>query len=378
MSLESALEEERLEILKLLERPRKASPSPSGAYSTPSSPRQRYTSLTGGSRTSSPNRGGSTPLVPSLIDAVASAPYGSAATETASPEAISPASPSPTTSTVNGVHRSRSDASANAPPFSSMGRGLTPNEAYNFNPLPSVPVSALPLRVSNPKLHEPQPGGSWKRSKSPLYGRSASPRSSTGRVASPPPTQLSPLIEPPVVDIIDLEHAYARLNDAAMASSGGVLGSLPERRTVVTEDGEHVRAGSGETLTVDGGVRLQKDIHLGGETAVVDTSEDESSDQDSNSISDADERRGRLGRRSTSSLIRVAESESRENSSERDVEPLRTMVGIDPGGGKKKHRGSKGVDATKGSKFTQKKRVTRSLLAAAEEESTGPNCPSYV
>jgi hypothetical protein len=358
MSLESALEEERLEILKLLERP---SPrSRSGAQSTPNSPRQRYASL---ARTASPHR-----PVTSLIDEVAGLPPRSS-----TPFSSGRSSPVDFNGSNTGLHRTRSDASSNPPRL--LGRGLpspyqtyTPNEAYDFSMSPSVAGSAPKKRtLSQPSMLDA--GIFPRRSKSPLgnpafahHGRPISPAPDSSRVASPARERNT--IVSKTGAVIDLDYAYARLNDDALASSGGALSSLPERKPVTDKDGNTVRAGTGESITQDGGIRLQMDL-ASDERAVVDSSDEEetSEDEDSGSYSD-EENRGRPGSRGgkSVSLIELAsEPSSRGNSTDRE-----NNVGVDPGGGKKKKgkKSKKGEDATTAS---GKKKIM-SLLGAAEEE----------
>jgi hypothetical protein len=167
--------------------------------------------------------------------------------------------------------------------------------------------------------------------------------------------------------MIDLDYAYAKLNDQALAASGGPLSKLPERRPMTDKQGDSVRAGTGESLTQDGGVRLQKDIE---ESALVDSSDPDTSDED-NSYSDEEEDRGRPGSRGrvTSSLVDIAgEAPSRGNSSEREA------VGVDTGGEKKKKKSKK---SSKGTAATPKKKIS-SLLAAAEEERRLPRVQQTV
>jgi len=150
-------------------------------------------------------------------------------------------------------------------------------------------------------------------------------------------------------EIIDLGRAYARLSDAALAASGGTLAQLPERRPVMDKDGSHVRAGTGESVTDDGGVRLQKDLDSDSGNAVADSSDDDPTDDESGGSVSEEERRGRS--RGNSLIDSASEGGSRGNSSDRD-----------PPGGKKK--GKKGGSSAK----MGKKKRTMSLLAAAEEE----------
>ncbi|KAF8253960.1 hypothetical protein K440DRAFT_618534, partial [Wilcoxina mikolae CBS 423.85] len=328
MSLESALEEERLEILKLLERPQRRSPHSSGTKSTPASPRHSYSPL---ARTTSPQR-----PVSSLIDAVAGPPP-----RIATPTGSGRSSPIDTGSPSNGLYRTRSDSNG-AP--RRLGRGglsptYAPNMAYDFSMFPSVSGSGVKKRTSSQPSSMLDPSLFPQRSKSPLgqpafqHGRASSPRASVGgRMASPPPIPESHLIMTESGSMIDMDRAYAKLNDDALAASGGALAMLPERRPVVDKQGDTVRAGTGESITKDGGVRLQKDIEMD-ECAMMDSSDPESSDDDSNESFSDEEYRGRSGTRGgvSRSLIDLAsEAGSRGNSSERE-----TIVGVDPGGGKK-------------------------------------------
>ncbi|KAI5789031.1 hypothetical protein EDC01DRAFT_123843 [Geopyxis carbonaria] len=379
MSLESALEEERLEILKLLERPQKGKSSshPSGTYSTPSSPRLHYSSL---NRTASPRRN-----VNSLIDAVADIVPPSRnigpGSGTASPGSINGSYPgSPVSGVSNGLHRTRSDASTQGPRLlghkNSTASILTPNNQYNFSMIPSVGGTGIPKKRHNSagsKAYGPQQGGFQGRSKSPLTSamRSQSPRGSSARLASPAPIETGNRLVSENGELIDLDHAYARLTDDALARSGGMLGNLPERRPVLDSQGEYVRAGTGESVTRDGGLRLQKDIDPNEKVTGDSTEEDSSEDDSGRSLSEEEERRGRTGLRSprsAQSLVEAAsEPGSRGNSSDRDINNL-VGLGVDPGGGKKK-RGphNKLMDATRGANYMNK-RKPRSLLAAAEEE----------
>ncbi|KAH0611936.1 uncharacterized protein H6S33_009988 [Morchella sextelata] len=335
MSLESALEEERLEILKLLERPSRASvyQHASGAYSTPSSPRQQYNSVLPPHHSHPP-------------------PPRAATTITWSPTV---------TQNVNGRHRSESGPVLNGPPKLLKDRdkqvnSLTPNDAYNFSMMPSVapPIPRKP-RSRDPSAAPSARGSIGRRSISPNTGellreellRSASPRSSVGRLSSP--SRQNPRIAMDNEPKIDLGHAYARLNDQALASSGGILGT-------------------GESLTSEGGVRLQKDYDLEGERAPEDSSEEESSSLGSSPGSEEEdkEERGRPGSRSR--RIDGAKPSFEENTRESSgiIKSMIRSVG-DPGGGvKKKGKKGGGIDAKKGT--GNMRRTSMSLLAAAEEE----------
>jgi hypothetical protein len=169
---------------------------------------------------------------------------------------------------------------------------------------------------------------------------------------------------------IDLDYAYARLNDDALAASGGTLASLPERKPVTDKQGDIAQAGTGESVTQDGGIRLQKDL-ASDERAVVDSSDDEESSEDDSGGSYSDEEnRGRTslrGRKSASLIDLASEPSSRGNSTDRD-----SNVGVDPGGGKKKKKKKKSKKSKKGDEASTKegKKKIMSLLGAAEDERT--------
>ncbi|KAI5809757.1 hypothetical protein DFH27DRAFT_629059 [Peziza echinospora] len=377
MSLESALEEERLEILKLLERPTKSPPPVSRSGYGPSSPL--------GSRTASPNRA----RVTSMID-LASPP--SHLNNKKSPSS-SPSLKYATPANNNGLFRSRLDSGgASAPRLledieKAEFAGPVPHGGYNFHMNPSAP-SAVPKRVSQAgKSKGPVPSrpirsmlgdptdfidskGKIKRagspatnaairaqlrSTSPIAGWTDSARSSSGRLSSPPPENRYSL---PPDDTLDLTHAYARLNDEALSKSGGILGKLPEKKPVLDSGGEHIRAGSGESITRDGGVRLRKDYHYNSnaEKAIADSSDDGTSDDGESSggeeKSDDDDGSAR-GRRQSR-----PDGESESDSGATARKPVSSLLNIG--------LSSSGKSGKK--KSGEKKRVAQSLLAAAEEE----------
>ena len=398
MSLEAALEEERLEILKLLERPagKSSHQHPTGVNSTPSSPRIHFAPLLPplNSRTSSPSRA----PVHSLIAAAQDSPLDRSSIDTTG----APSSPRSSTgnlawSNSNGTPHRNSMSSLNGAPKLLRDRdkhgNLTPNDAYNFSVLPSVPLSA-PKRATQTSWNDPAPpsshhgshGPPGRRSLSPISNaalhhmqRSTSPRASSGRLASPPPVarnQISNQITNDAGVPLDLDHAYTKLSDDALARSGGVLRMLPERRPITTFEGEHVRAGTGESLTSEGGVRLQKDYGDVDERAVIDSSdEDETSSAEesvgSNSpVSEEEERRGRAAaRRNGSRSSSKGSTAGAEGAVEKGPGMIKSMiriVGDSGGGGSKKKKKGGGIDARKGT--ISMRRTSMSLLAAAEEE----------
>lgn len=376
MSLESALEEERLEILKLLDRSNARSPPPQVRSHNASSPL--------GSRTTSPSRA----RVTSLID-IASGPSPGLASQKSPNSSPTLTFSSPAT---NGLHRN----SANAAPRLLRDRdkhtGFTSHEDYQFSMISSVPpIPPAPKRVAtkgSKPIRSMLGGGAGddrfgklpKPSASPATiaalrakGRSTSPkgwqtdsaRSSSGRLSSPPPPDNRHSIISEDGTTIDLHNAYRRLNDEALASSGGILGSLPEKKAVLNAAGEHIRAGSGESITREGGIRLQKDYDPGNERAIVDSSDDESTEGESTEGEDDEDgrRRGRRKKRT-----------NRGSDSEEDS--VKKIEGTMPGGGNKvRSLLSIGSGSTK--KKGEKGRPMSLLAAADEERMSSTNLPKY-
>jgi len=200
-----------------------------------------------------------------------------------------------------------------------------------------------------------------QRSTSPRPGwQSDSARSSTSRLSSPPPAESRYSIASEDGAPLDLQHAYRRLNDDALATSGGILGSLPEKKAVVNSLGEHIRAGSGESLTGEGGIRLQKDYEPGDERAIVDSSEEESTGGEST------EGEGKFGDEDGSKRGRSKKRENGGGGSDSEDDAVKKVEGTLSGGvrrvssllsigsGKKKKKGDK--------------KKPMSMLAAADEE----------
>lgn len=370
MSLESAIEEERLEILKLLERSNPSSPPPQPNSSSPL-----------GSRTTSPNRG----RVTSLIDIVSPQPGG----------LVSQTSPSSSpnlkfsTPAANGLRNSATSAAPRLLRDRDRPTANTAHEEYQFSILPSA-VQAVPKRVtqSSKPVRSMLGGGAddrfldmkgklGKRTGSPTtnaamrhaQARSASPRpswqsdsarSSSGRLSSPPPGSNRYGIATEELPNLDMQHAYRRLNDEALASSGGVLGSLPEKKTIVTADGGHIRVDPGESITTEGGVRLQKDYEYkpGEETAVADSSDEESTEDGDSTSGEGksdDEDGRRRGRRK--------QRANRASDSEEDI--VKKIASTLPRSGRKV---SSLLSIGSSSKRKGEKKKPMSLLAAVDEE----------
>ncbi|KAK7544253.1 uncharacterized protein J3D65DRAFT_11289 [Phyllosticta citribraziliensis] len=206
-----------------------------------------------------------------------------------------------------------------------------PESSYQFDMLPSIESHALPKRVSQ--------GGKKSKStnmlRSPLgTNQSSSPVSRLGaRSVSPGarrfPNNITLMSDPRkyVTDSgksIDMNSAYRRLSDAALARSGGSLAHL----------GSSKRQGS---PLPDGGVRLEKDYYADEEAL-------ESSEESEGSDADEFEGRGRRRRRSSNetdkdaikdklpkSLLAAAEEDRKRMTSDYKVrsllEPSITVTG---------------------------------------------------
>ena len=398
MSLESALDEERREVMNILEGRTGPSRAPNTANSTafgqngrtasPAAPVRSMLDVDGppvsghtsgaGRRagTTSPNRSSKPPSVRgvrSLLDPDGTGPPQTLYTHSATTSPIQPHYPS------GGLHRAQSDASAHPPDSrrrvsSDRDRGINPNSDYQFEMLPSIASHALPKRVTQggkkssilpsamASIMQGQELGPLPRGRDRgrhnstagiIGGKSKSPSSRLGNRSQSPGGSLlntnsfNPMPTPGkfVTDggkVIDLNNAYRRLSDAALLKSGGNLSNLPARQGAE----RRIRADSGEALSPTGGIRLQKDYyHDDDDDAAI-----ESSDEDASSGDEpwgAENTRGR----------RRSRKKRATGSSEADWEDS-------------DNEGSQKGDAggTVGMGKTQHPRKVKSLLAAAEEE----------
>ena len=315
MSLESALDEERREVIALLEgrtstpRPKRiGSPgaraqSPAAAQSPVRSmldigaaPVPRHASIAG------TGVGITTPTSPRF-------PSGSSNVRSM----LDPSSPPP-------PPRNPNRETASPPPIGRSNIGspkLNPESAYNFEMMPTIESHSMPKRVTQ--------GGKKKQkgAMSAVYGSSAdilgttrdrgrhnstggflskpksmSPASRVpGRSSSPGGRMLNTnsfnLMSDPkkyVLDsgkVVDMQSAYRRLSDAALLRSGGALASLPSRKGS--------DPAKGESLAPGGGVRLATDDYGDDEEAAVESSNDEDEDSEGSSgdIWESEKRRGR-------------------------------------------------------------------------------------
>ena len=401
MSLESALDEERREVMNILEgrtgltrgsagsnsgafgqNGRTASPVPAvrsmldvGGPAIPS-----HTSGAGfrrGAASPSPRPSSKPPSVRSVRSLLDPEP-----TSPPQPNYTHSATTSPTSAHPpgGGIHRAQSDAAAHPPDGrhrvpSDRDRGVNPNADYQFEMLPSIASHAMPKRVtqggkktsvmptSMASIMQGQELGPLPRgrdngrhnSTAGILGvKSKSPSSRLGhRSQSPGGTHLNTnsfnLMPTPgtfVTDagkVIDLNNAYRRLSDAALLKSGGNLSNLPGR-----QNSERVRAGSGEALSPTGGIRLQKDyFHDDADEGAVESSDE---DKDASSGDETWGSENLRGRRRSRRMKGPGGAEADWEDSENEGLQNRETSG------------------TVGMGRTQHPRKVKSLLAAAEEE----------
>lgn len=356
MSLEAALDEERREIMALLE----------GKKTAP-----RSASTSGPPRSGSPGRMGMSP-VRSMLDVGDDVPR---TTRHASIAGLgvgvtSPTSPRfPATSTVRSMLDTTAPASSSplgpgrtnaSPPAQTRPNAtsakLNPEDAYQFEMLPSIDSHALPKRVTQGGKKDKSLGamasvlGGRHHSTAGLLGKhkSQSPSSRAsgqGRSASPGGRKLNSnslnLMSDPgkyVSDsgkVIDMQNAYRRLSDAALLKSGGNLSKLAMRK-----GSDPLK---GESLAPGGGVRLQKDYYGDEDEEAVESS-DESGGSSHEDESDRERGRRRARKGSNASPVR----------SDSDGNPGLGVLGA--------------LDALSGSSGGGNRRP-KSLLAAAEDES---------
>lgn len=398
MSLESALDEERREVMDILEgrtsQVRASSISQSARTSSPvppirsmldiappvrsmldiappvrsmldvgptAAPRQGSVSSQGSGTAASPLR--SAPLtlgVRSMLDTASPIPPRATQSTTTSP-----------TGSGGSVHRTKSDAASHPTelrPRAGSNRDRNIPSNYQFDMLPTVSGQALPKRVTlggkkpnlqrnamaaimqgqelEPLLRE-KDRGRHNSTAGILRPQSRSPSSRLGnRSQSPGGSMLNNnsfnLMPTPgkfVTDggkIIDMSSAYRRLSDANLLKSGGNLSSLPSQTASA-----RARLGSGETLSPTGEVRLQKDYYEDDERAV------ESSDEGHSSDNDAWGPGSVRGRRRSRKKKGAGSGDADNEDSENDPALKTSQLGMGRSGGP---------------------RMAKSLLAAAEEE----------
>jgi len=230
------------------------------------------------------------------------------------------------------LFRSKSDADASA--HRVMGQGYrdgakqntaSPNAGYDFAPLPSINKPGQRRRSSNQdrrpiqSMLTPAPypdhalSGSRSNSRN-TNNRSTSPplnrpsSSSVNRPTSPYSCPPAAKERPFSTDSLDLQNAYRRLSDEALARSGGHFANLPAR---------HARNDSISS-------RLQKDSDA--EHAI----ESSSSDSDTDSDPDLTHQRNEYAagnRREAQSMLAAVEDERKVVSARR---PVRSLLSSTP------------------------------------------------
>ena len=382
MSLESAMDEERREVMNLLEgrpasyRPGQSPPPRPLRSASPAAPVRsmldigpattRHASIAGiGARvTPAPLR--SAPLIGSMLDPHARAPARSPPEELGTAAAAS-------SSTAEAPPRSMSDTSSSPMRRPHAGSDSSPSMPYSrnqFDMSSTVSGPARPKRntqggrkerssmaaimrgqeldtMAIGRNHEKHLMGS-SSSQSPAgrrKNRSGSPgnRLNTNSF-NPMPTPGKFVSE--TGKVIDLRNAYRKLSDANIMKSGSSLSSYGTK-----DAASRARLGSGETMSPDGELRLAKDLYAkeDGEEAIESSDDAASSDDDiargrqrSRPESEEDESRTSTGkstlqsRKSAQSLLAAAEEERLSVSSKYKVksllEPTVTVTG--PGGEK--------------------------------------------
>ncbi|KAK2758267.1 hypothetical protein FQN54_004112 [Arachnomyces sp. PD_36] len=380
MSLEAALDEERIEIMNLLEgRPKQRPTSPGSAHRhaspapavrsmldvAPDLQSTKSSSATGAAGGAGPASASSSNSslhkvntsghsVRSMLDPTSPSPLRLTHSTASSPtDSKAPASR-------EGETLRRSSDAANTLPETRRrfgGKHVDIDQEYSFEMLPSNPHHAMPKRVSQGGKKS---GGGAAHSKGAMAammggdlgflpggftrgrdtgrhnstvgigGHSRSPSSRLGRSRSPGLNNNSfNMMSTPgkfVTEggkVIDMENAYRRLSNTALSKSRGSLSSRFGRD----------RGDSGESLSETGEPRLEKDYYGEGGSEAIDTSDED--DEDDYSSGDEDWR----------SEIPRGRRRHRKKESENGTTPTPANMGRAKGD-----------------------RQVQSLLAAAEEE----------
>ena len=314
MSLESALDEERREVLNLLEgRPANhgisgRSPPAPIRTSSPNPPVRSMLDIDVGAprhmSVASANPGApsplrSAPLTGSMLD-----PYSPPPTKTSHNAGISPSEGSS-----QGLHRTHSDASAHAPRRPRAGsdtKSTLPYSKDQFDMTSTVSGQAMPKRVTQggkkissmasimqgqelDPVYMPVPRDRGRHnSTAGILGphSSRSPSSRLNRRSDSPGTSIlnnnsfnpMPLPNKFLSDsgkVIDLSTAYRKLSDANFIKAGSNLSAVSEQ-----DSAARARLDSGEILSPTGEIRLQKDYYEDGEDAVESSDEGRTSEEE--------------------------------------------------------------------------------------------------
>lgn len=331
MSLEAALDEERLEIMHLLEgRPKTnpTSPGPGNRRGSPAPPVRsmldiapdpnsaKHSSATGAgaggpgpssassSNTSLHKVNTSTQPVRSMLDPASPSPLRLSHSTASSPTDTKAPAPR------EGEALRRSSDAANTLPETRRkfgGRHVDIDNDYCFDMVPTTnPHQAWKKRVT--QGGKKNSGGAEKNSSAMatmmsggdfsflpggftrgrdtgrhnstvgIGGHSRSPSSRLGRSRSPGlnTNSFNPMTTPgkfvtETGKVIDMDHAYRRLSNTALSKYGGSLSSRFAKE----------RADSGESLSETGEPRLEKDDYGEGGSEAIDTSDDDEDDSSS-------------------------------------------------------------------------------------------------
>ena len=320
MSLEAALDEERRQVMELLEgRPSQARLQPN-IVTHIANPAPQIRSMLEVDFPATPS-----PTLASSATATTNTPLKSAPLTSNFGSMLDPQAPPSSniflTLTANrgksatssgSLHRTQSDAAshpAESRPQTGSDRNRNIHENYQFNMTPTVQANALPKRVTQggkkagermnsmasiiqgqeltaPPMprdrgrHNSTAGILGKKSKSPssrLRDRSQSP----GSMLNTNSFNLMPTPGQFVTEggkVIDLNNAYRRLSDANLLKSGSSLSRTPAK-----DPATQTRLNHGETLSPSGEIRLQKDYYQdddGPDGAIESSDEDGTSDED--------------------------------------------------------------------------------------------------
>lgn len=281
--MEAALDEERIEILALLEGkdPKTATTAARGRTTSPTARRQ-----------SSSKR---KPF--KLSDLAPGVPrtehlQGRNNSDTPPQRSMLDTSISPTT---HRTHRlSHGSASPSILPTIQQGLpspGVNIEDAYRFDMVPSNDIQTLPKRVTQ--------GGKKSSAMADALGNTSARRSSKSPatalrksqfgVTSPPGTYITGSGQ-----VVDLKNAHEKLSDAALQQAGGSFANLPIRKAGETQNAEDVdEDGNGGRLTKDKKGDDEED------ESSSDDDEDEEGEQDSEGSSGeiTDDENGKRGRR---------------------------------------------------------------------------------
>ncbi len=307
MSLEAALDEERREVMDILEgrttSNRNGQISSSGQTGGLRSPAPPVKSMLDIGDSSTPKVAPSTAPAPRVAPQSVRSMLDIGAPEPLRGASKTPSSPETSHTQGSGLHRARSDASEFRPRALTDRETVDPRTDYRFSMLPSIQNQALPKRVTQggkksiaPIMQGHELGfshrgrdGGRHNSTAGIGAGSKSPSSRAFNRSQSPGTGLLPGHGKYVTEsgkVIDMSTAYRKLNDAALLNSGGGLSNLPSNAAAARAGGE-----TGEIVSPNGDVRLQKDY----DPTEGEEDEGDSSEEDQQTGSSGDEQWGQPG-----------------------------------------------------------------------------------